>query len=273
MQMNSHNLPHSGRILDSKRVAGFCLTEIAYAPKARVPRHSHQHACFSLALQGRYTELYQRKTIEGGPSVLVFRPAGEMHANHFDDLNVRCFLIEAEAEWLARLRKYSAAMDQPMSFKSGSIVRMALSLRYELAQPDCSTPLAVEGLMLELVAGISRKSVKISEHKHPYWLKQVREILHDRFNERITLSEIAGAVGVHPMYLAATFKKRYRHSVGEYIRQLRIDFACDQIANTNAPLTEIALAAGFSHQSHFSRTFRRHTGFTPGRYRSALRSS
>lgn len=271
--MNPYLRPHNGKILDSKKVAGFYLTEVAYAPKAKLPRHSHQHACFCLALQGHYTELYQRKTIEGKPSVLVYRPAGEMHSNHFDDMNVRCIIIEAKADWLARLREYSAAMDQPMGFESGSTLRLAMSLRYEFGQTDCSTPLAVEGLMLELLAETSRRSIKISEHKHPRWLKQAREILHDRFNERVTLSDIAGAVGVHPMYLAATFKKRYRHSVGEYIRRLRIDFACHQIANTNASLTEIALTAGFSHQSHFSRVFRRHTGLTPGRYRSALRSS
>jgi len=41
-------------------------------------------------------------------------------------------------------------------------------------------------------------------------------------------------------------------------------------AGSDAPLVEIALSAGFSEQSHFSRTFKRLTGLTPSEYRSSL---
>jgi AraC-like DNA-binding protein len=34
----------------------------------------------------------------------------------------------------------------------------------------------------------------------------------------------------------------------------------------------IALEAGFADQSHFTRSFRRHHGITPGRYRELVRA-
>jgi AraC family transcriptional regulator len=133
------------------------------------------------------------------------------------------------------------------------------------------TPLAIEGLTLELLAETSRRSVVSSNHKRPLWLEQAREILHAHFTGQLTLTSIAEMVGVHPVHLAREFRKYYLCTMGDYVRQLRIEFACRNLAETTTPLVEIALAAGFSHQSHFSRTFKRLTGMTPAQYRALSR--
>lgn len=74
---------------------------------------------------------------------------------------------------------------------------------------------------------------------------------------------------MHPVYLASEFRRRFVLTVGEYVRRLRIDYACGEIsARENVSLAEIALATGFSSQSHFSKTFKRVTGMTPLEYRS-----
>lgn len=269
----SSRIEHNGEIIDSKLIAGFYLTETAYAPKVKVHRHAHRYACFCLVLQGTYTEFYREKTIECRPSHLVFRPAEEVHSDNFGDLGVRCFIIEVEPQWLLRLRERSIRMDEPASFESCSLAWLAMKLRYESQQVDDFTSLAVEGLMLEVLAEIARRSIKISEPRPPRWLKRAKEILHENFTERMTLSDIAESVGVHPVYLAEVFRQHYHCSIGEYIRRLRIEFAGHELSRTAAPLVDIALAAGFSHQSHFSRTFKRLTGLTPAQYRAATRAS
>jgi AraC family transcriptional regulator len=270
---DSSRIEHNGQIIDSKLMAGFYLTETAYAPKLKVPRHSHRHACFCLVLQGTYTELYQGKAIECRPSHLIFRPAERIHSDHFGDLSVRCFIIEFDAEWLTNLHERSISMDEPTSFKGCSLASLAMRLRNESQRADDFTSLMVEGLMLELIAEIARRSIITSERKRPRWLIQAEEILHENFNERLTLSDIAETVGVHPVYLAGAFRQHYHCSIGEYIRRLRIEFASHELSNTAAPLAHIALAAGFAHQSHFSHTFKRLTGLTPAQYRQATRTS
>jgi AraC family transcriptional regulator len=84
---------------------------------------------------------------------------------------------------------------------------------------------------------------------------------------------LAQSVGVHPVTLARAFRRAFGCTVGEYVRSLRIDRATHQLAQTELSLAEIALEAGFSDQSHFSNLFRRHTGFSPFRFRQVVRSA
>ncbi len=263
---------HHGQRIRSQKIAGISLTEIVYAPQLKVPRHSHQHACFGLVLQGAYDEIYRNKTLSSGLSSIKFRPAEESHANYYGGSQVRCFLIEPEGEWLARLSAH-AGLRAPLVFRDNSLVWLALKIRGELRQMDEVTPMAVEGLMLEMLAEASRRAARMRARKYPRWLEQAREILHGQFSDPLTLSQIAEEVGTHPVYLASAFRRHYGCSIGEYVRKLRVEFACHQLSATDAPLVDIALAAGFSHQAHFSRTFKRLTGMTPARYRASFRLS
>jgi AraC family transcriptional regulator len=69
------------------------------------------------------------------------------------------------------------------------------------------------------------------------------------------------------VHLAREFRRAFGASVGEYVRRLRIDYACRELAATGRSVTEIAFDAGFSSHSHFTAAFRRVTGTTPTRYR------
>jgi AraC family transcriptional regulator len=59
--------------------------------------------------------------------------------------------------------------------------------------------------------------------------------------------------------------------LGDYIRGLRIDFARRALLETDAPLIEIALNAGFSDQSRFTRAFRCAMGLPPAQFRKSCR--
>lgn len=273
MTLTPASRSHNGDVLDSRTVVGISLTETAYAAKLSVPKHSHRHTCFCLVLQGAYTEQYREKALECKPSHLIFRPAEETHSDNFGDSKVRCFIVEFESDWLARFHDPALILNSPAVFRNNSLIWLAMKLRHETRQTDNATSLVVEGLLLELIAGTWRNAINVLERKPPRWLEQAKEILHEQFSERLTLSGIAEAVGVHPAYLTSVFRQHYRCSIGEYLRRLRIEFACREISMTNVPLVDVALAAGFSHQSQFSRIFKRFTGLTPAQYRLTSRLS
>ena len=262
---------HKGQIINSQPLAGFFLTEIAYDSRFDISQHSHQQACFCFVLQGSYTELYRDKTIECQPSHLIYRPAGEVHSDHFGEANARCLIIEFETKWLEGFHRESIKLNEPAIYQGSSLFWLAMRLRKELQKVDDFTSIMVEGLMFEIIAEMGRRTIKVSEVKQPHWLSQAREILHANVAERMSLSEIAESVGVHPVYLAEMFKHHYKYTIGEYIRKLRVEFASRELSKTDAPLAHIGLASGFSHQAHFSHTFKRLTGLTPSQFRAISR--
>jgi AraC-like DNA-binding protein len=58
--------------------------------------------------------------------------------------------------------------------------------------------------------------------------------------------------------------------VGAYIRRLRMSWAAERLASTKKPISEIALEAGFTDQSHFTRAFVKFSGNTPANYRREM---
>lgn len=264
---------YHGRSLNSRVVNGLSLMEAVYDSNLELPKHSHRHAGFCLILQGAYTESYGKTTLNCRPSYVKFQPAEEVHADVYGNELVHSFIIELESGWLTRMRAYDLVMNRPAVFRDSTVVWLMMKLRKEYLSRDEAARLAIEGLMLELIAETSRSRPKDLTHNRPRWLDQTKEFLHERFSEPLTLSHIAEAVGVHPVYLANSFRRHYNCSVGEYLRRRRIEAACYKLSNTKTPLVDIALATGFSHQSHFSRVFKQMTGLTPTQYRKTSGTS
>jgi AraC family transcriptional regulator len=275
-RLNNMRLPPGhfcGQNLRTRNVAGLTLTEIAYAPGSHIQTHSHELSQFCFVRQGTFSEVYGRKSRECAPLTLIGRPANETHGHQFYKGGARCFVIEIEHELLRRIREYSPVLDDSVEIQSGLSAWLATRLYNEFNNEDNASSLAMEGLTLELLSEVSRQQARVLEHKPSRWLERARDSLHAHFLEPIALAAIANSVGVHPIHLARVFRQSYGCTVGEYVRRLRIEFACREISQTDKSFTEIAVTAGFYDQGHFSRTFKQMVGLTPGQYRAVFRLS
>jgi AraC family transcriptional regulator len=79
--------------------------------------------------------------------------------------------------------------------------------------------------MLGLFGETLRCSKNNPKANVPVWLKRTLELLHDRFQESLSLSEIDATVGVRETHLSREFKRYCCLMVGDYLRRLRIEFA------------------------------------------------
>ncbi len=250
------------------------MTETSYQRGLHIAPHAHELACFVFVLQGNFSETCGRRARECGPLTLLYRPAGEVHANRFSIAGGQCLNVELEPAWLARVRRYSArlpVLDDSAEWRGGWAGWLGVRLGREFRQFDEVSPLAIEACLLEIVAAALRERAQPVAAQVPRWLVRSEEFLRAHYVESLAVTQVADAVGVHPAHLARVFRAHFGCTIGDYLRQLRIDSASRKLAETECALSEIATAAGFYDQAHFTRTFKRLTGLTPAEFRASTR--
>lgn len=253
-------------------IAGFTLTEGVHAAGSRLPWHTHDGPTLCLVLEGAFIEESAGGALLCTPSTLKVMPAGEPHCDRFDHGHAHGLLIEADPVRAAAILPHSPLLRERVSFDGGPLAAIGRRIYREFTQMDSAAPLAIEGLLLEMLAWGTREKDLRRIGSGPAWLAKARDLLHDDPAAHISLGGLAREVAVHPVTLARAFRRTYGCSVGEYLRRLRIVQAARRLEDSDLSLAEIALAAGFVDQSHFSNVFKQQTGFSPSAFRRWVRS-
>lgn len=251
-------------------VEGFSLREGHHAPGSSLPWHRHAGPTICFVYSGTFAERFAVATLECTPGTLKITPAEEPHSNRFGREETRGLLIEADAAGVERLGDHARILEARASFRDAHLALLGWRLLAELRTADAAAPLAIEGLLLEALAGAARARDLRAGGPAPRWVAEARDLLHDP-GQIGSLRQLAALVGVHSVTLARGFRKAYGCSVGEYLRWLRIGRAARRLSETDSSLAEIALEAGFADQSHFSNVFRRETGVSPSAFRRSVK--
>ena len=262
-----------GTTIRRRRTGDLSVSEITFPAWAKVPRHSHARPIFNFVLSGDYFEYWGDRSMHCRRSVLLFHPLGIVHSERFSGHGARCLALEFDPVWIDRLGEDGPIPHDTAAFPPGQWTWVAARMRDEIRVRDDLMPLVLEGLLQILLAAAARGTRPIPDRRAPRTVERARELIHERFTERLRMAVIAREVGVHPTYLSRAFRRYYRSTPGEYARRLRIELACDQLADPERPLAQVAQAVGFADQSHFTRAFRHRTGMTPGAYRRSLTDS
>jgi transcriptional regulator GlxA family with amidase domain len=102
-------------------------------------------------------------------------------------------------------------------------------------------------------------------------MRRVREYVEAHLSDSVNLTELAAIAGLSVFHFARQFKQSAGVTPHHYLVQKRVERAQAMLSRTDLSLSEIALAAGFSDQSHLARHFRQKLGTTPGEFRWSLR--
>ncbi|HKP74064.1 MAG TPA: AraC family transcriptional regulator [Longimicrobiaceae bacterium] len=248
--------------------SGCRFSESRYAPGTAMPAHAHEHPYFGLVLEGGFHERVDQRERSCGARRLFLHPAGATHAVRFGPAQTRIFRVEITPALLDSLPRRAARFERPDDTGAPAEAQLMLRMRREVLEPDELTPLAVEGLLLELLAAWGRGGHP-AERRTPAWLARAVEYLHAHSAEPVTMTVLAAVAGVPPGRLGPEFRRHYHCTPGEYLRRLRVEAACRLLAETDRPLSEVALSAGFYDQSHLNRHFRRLLGTTPAAWRAS----
>ncbi|PYU67384.1 MAG: hypothetical protein DMG52_34255 [Acidobacteria bacterium] len=102
----------------------------------------------------------------------------------------------------------------------------------------------------------------------PSWkIRRLVDFIEENLDRDLSLGAMAAEVAVSPLYLPRSFKAAVGQSPHQYVIGRRIERAKELLSSGDSPIVDVALAVGFSSQSHLSSWFLRLVGVSPAEYR------
>jgi AraC-like DNA-binding protein len=138
---------------------------------------------------------------------------------------------------------------------------------------DGGSTLATQERLFAFLAALvdrGRRAPMPHHERDPRAVRRARELLHARFNEPLTLTELSQAAGTDRFALLRAFSHKVGMPPHAYQMHLRVARACRLIVQ-GVSLADVAIAVGYSEQSALHRPFVRLVGVTPGEYARVLR--
>ncbi|MEG4029574.1 MULTISPECIES: AraC family transcriptional regulator [unclassified Microcoleus] len=158
----------------------------------------------------------------------------------------------------------------PMAFQDPLIQQIGLALKAEAQSDGGGSRLYAEtmanALAVHLLRHYSTQGTRNFECKGgmcPHKLRWVQDYINDYLEREFGLDELAALAQLSPYHFSRAFKQSVGISPHQYVIQQRVERAKQLLLQGNMSLSEIAIACGFSHQSHLTRHFKRLTGVTP----------
>jgi AraC family transcriptional regulator len=253
-----------GRVLHARRAGRFLFRESRYVPALHMPPHYHPRPYFTFVADGQVRERVAGTEQDYGAGSVHFHAAGDPHTAWLGQGGATCLSIVLAGD-------FPESVTKPPTVRQGcaawpAAAQLAGRCHRELRATDTASDLALEALALEMLATLLRRGTS-RERGAPGWLLVVRDYLRAHRLEPVRLAELSAIAGIHEVHLVRAFRRHFGVTPGAYLRGLRIDQARQALTESDAPIADLALAAGFSSQSHFTRVFRRLTGATPAAYR------
>ena len=172
------------------------------------------------------------------------------------------------------------ALTPQIGFQSKHIRHIAMSLLGELNEANVVGRLYADCLAIGLAMQLIRRysSLKDVQIGHggmaPHKLRKAVGLIDHHLAEeeegRVALRVVAREVGMSYFHFSRAFKQSMGMNPTNYIAERRIERAKKLLQETELPISEIALRAGFSSQSHFTTSFRRLAGATPKAFRATI---
>lgn len=260
------DVARAGARATTAEVGAFELQLLAFPANHRIAPFAVERGYLVVVLEGSVAKGFGRVRWTLTRDSFATMPPGSEHTSDFGPAPTTVLCVrsrDGDADAFGRLLRSLRHV------RASASTALGCRIASELRAGDDSWPLAAEGLVLQLLSTARR--VENARPRPRSWLREARELLDERAPAATTLGELAAAVGVHPAHLARSFRHEHGVTVGEYARGRRLEWAGARLAADDASLAEIAVAAGFADQSHFTRAFRAWAGVTPGRYRELQR--
>lgn len=245
-------------------VGGIAVCKTEYHRPVYEGWHAHEHSHVTFILDGGNQEQRKGLELEATPGTVLLYNAEQQHRNLHTAHPSKNLNLELPAAFFSTyhtaLQPFSAAVCSQATAKF-----CLLKIYRECQLADVHSEATIHSLLLDLLSASLDDGV---EKLAPSWVRLLRELLHDCWQETLSLQQLSQTLQLHPVTISKCFPRYFGCTLGDYQRQLKIAQAVRLIRETTLSLTQISYECGFFDQSHFTKAFKRVSGFLPRGYRS-----
>lgn len=268
------------------------LSLLAVDTPIRLPWHSHCEIEVILCLRGNLCyEFHDHRAVQVPAGFHIIIPPGVEHRTieGIDEPNLRLSLF---------LQKWQASITSLSSITKADTRRHYESLRLQ-AMTSLKTDNIANALAMQIASMIKRGAkhrpnerallrtlacfILLSLGKglnQVYANADNQRIIAEAVSwlerhtaEKVSLQQLCSFMGYGRSQLSMLFKQSYGMSPISWLIRHRVEKAKSMLKNSQEPIINIAKATGFVDVAFFARTFKRHTGLSPTRYRESRRNS
>ncbi|MEN0006597.1 MAG: AraC family transcriptional regulator [Bacteroidota bacterium] len=254
---------YTGDVIHRLSFEDVFITNTLYSDQESNPNwhyHENLHLCFVFQKGKADTRRATTYTAKGGS--IFFYHAEEEHRWIAPNPISKSTNVEIGRSFLTQYGinelEIKAAIEQKVDAKA-----LMLRIQKESLSGEIDRFTNIQALLLELITfPMPQRDGGI-----PRWVIGLKALLHDNWNQELSLAEIAQIIQVHPVTISKHFRKYFHCTLGTYRRKLKVEHSINFIKHTTKSLSEIAYDCGFADQSHFTRNFKALTGFLPNAFR------
>lgn len=238
--------------------------------KSRIWNYTrHAHACIELLyfLEGKADIRDQDHTMALSLYELVVYPHGVHHQEFLDTRYhqaIICLHLDCETE---------LAFDRLFKLKdeNGTLRWLMRQIHLEYHQADAYRQEILDSLVGLLIA-MMKKLARATQTPNASLPEKCMQYIQEHFAEKIDMARLTEEMFVSASYLNRVFRRRFGTTPILYLNRYRIEVAREMLVQTDSKVAAVARFAGFEDPKHFSRLFRKTTGFSPAAYRRAFAS-
>lgn len=258
-------IPHAGEVVHAHYV------------QHRFARHAHEHLVIALVEKGIQQYTYQGSVHRTPAGQIFFVDGGEPHTGEpatGEGYLYRTVCLDPRV--FTELALEVTDREDLPHFR-GAVVAdrelFARLLRLHRAVAEGAPTMDRESFLLAVVEHLTRMHVEqrresLRVGREDFVVRQVREYLEAHYAEDVSLAQLGALTSRSSFHLARAFSKVCGLPPHAYLESIRVQRA-RELLRSGTSVVDTALSIGYTDQSHFTHRFRRHTGITPGQYRSA----
>lgn len=244
------------------------------------PIHGHHHFLITLITRGSGIQLLNGREIPFGEGDLFTLSPQDFHQNllpkdeSYDYFGVKLGFDSIDSLPSDVCDMKSFPLHVKLSYESYvRILRVfeALTEECRRTREQIASEYMKRALLSELLVLVFREHNQHSNSECIPFVNRILGYLYSSFREKVSVADAAAFVGYTPNYFNAIFRDTFGKPFMKYLSGIRLDYAKNLLASTDAPLTEIALESGFSSLAHFSRLFKKEYKVSASEWRKDIR--